>query len=85
MLEVKFQGVCEDRNGYSDADWAGCMRTARSTSAGVTMRGSHVIMSRAATQKKVTLISGEAEQVEAVRMSTGSDSCATRFRCPPLA
>ena len=56
--------------GYSDSDWAGCRRTARSTSGGAIMLGGHCLKTWSATQKSVTLSSGEAELVAAVKMST---------------
>lgn len=37
--EFKFQGACHEFSAYSDSDWAGCRRTARSTSGGVIKRG----------------------------------------------
>ena len=55
---------------YSDSDWAGCRRTARSTSGGVAMVGGHCIRCYSVTQKFVTLSSGEAELVGIVKMST---------------
>ena len=55
-------------DGYSDSDWAGCRRTARSTSGGVIMLGSHLLKSWSATQKNVTLSSAEAELVAAVKV-----------------
>ena len=56
--------------GYSDSDWAGCKKTAKSTSGGVIQKGSHYIRSWSSTQKCVTLSSGEAELVAMVRTST---------------
>ena len=56
--------------GYSDSDWAGCRRTAKSTSGGAVMVGSHCVKTWSATQKSITLSSGEAELVAAVKMST---------------
>ncbi len=56
--------------GYSDSDWAGCKRTARSTSGGAIMAGGHLLKSWSATQRSITLSSGEAELVAAVKMST---------------
>ena len=53
----KFQRTCEDMNGDSDSDWAGCRRTASSTSGEVILRGSHFVKSWAPTQKDVTLSS----------------------------
>ena len=56
--------------GYSDSDWAGCKRTAKSTSGGAVMVGGHCVKTWSATQKSITLSSGEAELVAAVKMST---------------
>ena len=56
-------------DGYSDSDWAGCQRTARSTSGGAVMRGRHCIRTWSATQKSIALSSGEAELVAVVKMS----------------
>ena len=55
---------------FSDSDWAGCRRTARSTSGGVLMRGSHCLRAYSVTQKHVTLSSAEAELMAIVRAST---------------
>ena len=52
---------------YSDANWAGCSRTARSTSGGTVMHGTHFLKSWSTTQKNITLSSGEAELVAAVK------------------
>ena len=46
---------------FSDSDWAGCVRTRRSTSGGILMYGSHVVKTWSATQATVALSSGEAE------------------------
>ena len=51
----------EQISTYSDSDWAGCKRTARSTSGGIVLRGEHHIKSWSVTQKRVTLSSAEAE------------------------
>ena len=52
---------------YTDSDWAGCMRTRRSTSGGVAVVGEHVVKSWSVTQKTVALSSGEAEMLAAVK------------------
>ena len=70
IWEFKFQGECEELHGYSDSYWAGCKRIAKSTSGGAVMRGAHCLKTWAATQKSITLSSGEAELVAAVKMST---------------
>ena len=56
--------------GYSDSDWAGCKRTAKSTSGGALVLGGHTLKTWSATQKSITLSSGEAELVAAVKTST---------------
>ena len=55
--------------GYSDSDWAGCKKTSRSTSGGAIVIGSHCLKTWSTTQKSITLSSGEAELVAAVKMS----------------
>ena len=37
VSEFRWQGRMEEVSGYSDSDWAGCRRTAKSTSGGVLM------------------------------------------------
>ena len=59
----------ENLSTYSDSNWAGCKRTARSTSCGVVMRGAHHIKSWSVTQKRVTLSSAEAELGALVKAS----------------
>ena len=54
--------------GCSDSDWAGCKRTARSTSGGVVRYCGHYVKSWSSTQRSITLSSGEAELVAAVKM-----------------
>ena len=65
-----WQGRTPELHGYTDSDWAGCRRTAKSTSGGAIMRGKHCIKTWSVTQKGITLSSGEAELVAAVKMST---------------
>ena len=69
VLEFPFQLDEGLMKGYSDSDWAGCRRTAKSTSGGCMMKGQHCVKSWATTQKSVTLSSAEAELVAAVKMS----------------
>ena len=69
ILEFPFQVDESLVKGYSDSDWAGCRRTAKSTSGGCIMKGQHCVKSWATTQKSVTLSSAEAELVAAVKMS----------------
>ena len=69
VWEYQWQGV-EAISAYSVSDWAGCKRTARSTSGGVIMRGEHHVKSWSVTQKRVTLSSAEAELGALVKTTT---------------
>ena len=46
---------------FSDSDWAGCLRTRRSTSGGLMMAGWHPLRTWSSTQKVVATSSAEAE------------------------
>ena len=46
---------------YSDTDWAGCVKTRKSTSGGCLLLGTHLIKSWSSTQSSVSLSSGESE------------------------
>ena len=46
---------------YTDTDWAGCVRTRKSTSGGCLLLGNHVLKTWSATQASLALSSGEAE------------------------
>ena len=54
---------------YSDTDWAGCVRTRKSTSGGCIIVGSHLIKTWSSTQSSVALSSGEAEFYGVVKAS----------------
>ena len=54
---------------YSDTDWAGCVNTRKSTSAGCLMLGKHLIKSWSSTQASVSLSSGESEFYGVVKAS----------------
>ena len=46
---------------FADTDFAGCLKTRRSTSGGCALRGAHLLKHWSTTQKTITLSSGEAE------------------------
>ena len=46
---------------YTDSDWAGCRKSAKSTSGGIITMGSHMIKSYSRQQKVIALSSAEAE------------------------
>ena len=52
---------------YSDSDWAGCIRTRKSTSGGVMMLGNGVVKTWSSTQTTIAQSSGEAEYYALVR------------------
>ena len=69
VMAYKWQGQKQSVQGYSDSDFAGCRKTAKSTSGGVIMFGDHYIKSWSSTQKTVALSSGEAELTALVKCS----------------
>ena len=69
IIKYGWQVLQHKMTGFSDSDFAGCRRTARSTSGGVLMLGDHFIKSWSATQKTVALSSGEAELTALVKCS----------------
>ena len=44
VVDFKWQEPCGVVKAMSDSDWAGCRRTAKSTSGGVIMRGAHYLV-----------------------------------------
>ena len=67
---------------YSNTDWAGCLRTRKSTSGGVILLGSHILKTYSSTQPTVSLSSGEAEFYGVVRASgpfLGPITCGCRY------
>ena len=55
---------------YSDTDWAGCVRTRRSTSCSLLFHGKHLISASSTTQNVVSLSSGEAEYYGLVKTAS---------------
>ena len=51
ISDFVFQGRLNQIVGYSDSDWAGCWRTAKSTSGGAIMIGRHCVKTWSSTQK----------------------------------
>ena len=52
---------------YTDADWAGCRKTRKSTSGGLVMKGDHCIKFWSNTQASILLSTAEAELVAMVK------------------
>jgi hypothetical protein len=55
---------------YVDTDFAGCIKTRKSTSGGCAFRGAHMVKHWSSTQRVVTLSSAEAELTGIVKGST---------------
>ena len=55
---------------YTDSNWAGCLRTRKSTSGACLFHGRHLIRSYAKTQATIALSSGEAELYATVMASS---------------
>ena len=61
VYKYKFQEAFKHINIYTDTDWAGCVKTRKSTQGGIAMLGSHCVKSWSSTQAFIALSSGEAE------------------------
>ena len=79
VYDYKYEEETTTLDCFVDTDFAGCLKTRRSTSGGVLMMGSHQLKHYATTQPTVALSSGEAELVGIVKGATvalGMQSCA---------
>ena len=70
ILKYDWQGRETLVDGYTDSDLAGCVRTAKSTSGGILMIGTHMIKAWSNTQNSISLSSAEAELIAMVKLST---------------
>ena len=61
VLHFKRQDSQHKLRGYTDADWAGCKRTRKSTSGGAMMLGQHALKTWSNTQPLLVLSSDEGE------------------------
>ena len=61
IMRFPWQRAQQIVTSYTDSDWAGCVKSARSTSGGIVTIGEHVIKSYSRQQKIVALSSAEAE------------------------
>ena len=81
-LWYKFQETPCQLETFSDADWAGCKRTRRSTTGAYTVAGSHLIKMWCKTQAVVALSSAEAELYGSVRASAETMALISMYKDP---
>ena len=72
VMMFKWQSPTETVTSFTDSDWAGCSRTAKSTSGGIVCIGEHVIKTYSHPQKVIALSSAEAELYAMVAASAES-------------
>ena len=70
VVKFGYQEEVRHLEAWSDTDWAGCLRTRRSTSGGVLMLGAHWIKGWSTTQAVLATSSREAEYYGMVRAAS---------------
>ena len=70
VWKYDFQPEPEEIVVFSDANWAKCSRSRKSTSGGCVMYGTHLLRSWSKTQGTIALSSGESETLAAIRGGT---------------
>ena len=69
VMTYELQTPQETVRGWSDSDFAGCRKTAKSTSGGAITLGTHYIKGWSSTQKTIALSTAEAELTAVVKCS----------------
>ena len=67
VYKYQWQQTPEELIAHSDTNWAGCIKTKKSTSAGGIVYGGHLVRSWSKTQAGIALSSAEAELAGIVR------------------
>ena len=67
VFHYAWQRAPESLDVFTDSDWAGCVKTRKSTTGGALMRGRHVLKTWSGTQATIALSSAEAELIAAVK------------------
>ena len=68
----QWQDIPEKMKTYSDADWAGCKNTRKSTTGGCVTMGKHTLKTWSKTQSLIALSSGESELYAMIKASAES-------------
>ena len=61
VVKYNWQDPVVEITSYSDANWAGCLKSRKSTSGGCLMLGNHLVKSYSKTQTNIALSSAESE------------------------
>ena len=87
VLKYDFQEAVNELDVYSDANWAGCKATRKSTSGGTIMRGGHLLKNWSKNQSVIALSSAESEfhaaiktAVEGLRMISMAQSVGDQYK-----
>ena len=72
VMSFKLQNQTKTVTSFTDSDWAGCAKTAKSTSGGIVCIGEHVIKTYSRQQRVIALSSAEAELYAMVAASAES-------------
>ena len=70
VFRFPFQSMPNKIDVYSDTDWAGCLRTRKSTQGGAVLIGQHCFKHWSSTQSIIALSSGEAEYYGIVKATS---------------
>jgi hypothetical protein len=70
VFKFKFQASPTKIRIFSDTNWAGCLKTRKSTQGGVVMLGQHCVKTWSSTQGIISLSSGEAEYYGVVKAAS---------------
>ena len=69
VMHYKWQDTPYTMRTYTDADWAGCKESRKSTTGGAIMLGGHTLKTWSKTQSLIALSSGESEFYAALKAS----------------
>ena len=80
VLHYRWQDPIAELSTFSDANWAGCLKSRKSTSGGVIKLGDHLLRSWSKTQTNIALSSAEREFYAATKAAQESLGMATMGR-----
>jgi hypothetical protein len=72
VFKFKHQRLFKVITAYSDADWAGCVKTRKSTQGGIIILGRHCVKTWSSTQAFIAMSSGESEYYGLVKSASAA-------------